>query len=75
MKVTTVEWFCDKCGDKMSDRPAHSAVVQFTEACSARVTIEWHRPGVLEYEQSMLCERCKREIIDAFKNSIKGRRR
>ena len=75
MKKTTVEWFCDRCGKRLPDRPLRVYYVALNGDVNKRnrVFIEYKSPDVpfdphtmdgIEFERSMLCAKCKKEILE-----------
>lgn len=82
MKKTTVEWFCDKCGIKVPDRPKRIYYVNTDGSKNLvnRVTIEFRSPDIPMYsyevdphfEHSMLCSKCKKEILEAVLKELKA---
>ena len=81
-KVTTVQWFCDKCGKELMGRPGRVYVTRDTgnDECSGRVIIDYisakaksARPEKFEGEvaDSMLCAKCKKSILDDLLRRLK----
>lgn len=73
-KVTTVQWFCDRCGKELPNRPGRIYVTSDSSNSgnSGRVIIDYisaktrsAQPEKFEGEvaDSMLCAKCKTELI------------
>lgn len=80
MKKITVQWFCDKCGAEMTEKPYREHCVGKTKDFSGsilkqfRVTIEYEEYMGIRFEQSMLCDKCKAEAIEDLLKELKKKR-
>ena len=82
MKKTTVEWFCDKCGSKIPDRPKRIYYIKTNGNKNPvnRVTIEFRSPDIpmctsedgRSFESSMLCSSCKKDIVEVVLKELKS---
>ena len=81
MKKTTVQWFCDKCGKEMAERPSrgHGIALQTDYSGSVlkevRVLVEYAEYMGVQYEQSMLCDKCKLETIEEILKKLKAKKK
>jgi hypothetical protein len=73
MKKTTVQWFCDKCNSEMKASPDRSIYID-NMGESARVSVEYYRTAVCEYENSMLCDECKKELLEEALKRLKRKK-
>lgn len=80
MKKTTVQWFCDKCGAEMAERPTrgHCAGIQQDYSGSIlqqfRVMIEYEKYMGVQFEQLMLCDKCKVEALEEVLKKLKAKK-
>jgi ribosomal protein L44E len=81
MKKITVQYFCDKCGCQLftgSDHHYHDGVSidhYYYGSMLHRfyVTIECEKYMGLQYEQAMLCGKCKIEALEEVLKELKAR--
>lgn len=81
MKITTVQYFCDRCHEEISDisqteeaLTMYSAFGPFGQRIShARVTIQYADRVTVEYKTSMLCDKCKIEALEEVLKNLKER--
>lgn len=71
MKKTTVQYFCDRCGEEIS------YTIQTEEALVGwnsygQVAIQY-KCGVIDYKESMLCDKCKIEALEEVLKKLKER--
>lgn len=80
MKKTTVQWFCDKCGAEMAELPTrgHCAGIKQDYSGSIlqqfRVMIEYEKYMGVQFEQSMLCNKCKVEALEEVLKKLKAKK-
>ena len=76
MKKETIEYFCDRCDAKLEDVPRRFHDVQVHRepritggsdvVTSDSVTVEYYHRDVVEYGESMLCDKCKIDILQSL---------
>jgi hypothetical protein len=80
VKKTTVQWFCDKCGAEMAERPPRGYCAGRQQDYSGsvlkqfRVLIEYQEYRGVECEQSMLCDKCKVEALEEVLKKLKAKK-
>lgn len=81
MKKTTVQWFCDKCGAEMAEKPCQMCYVGTRKDYSGTilkqycVTIEYEEYMGVQYGQSMLCNKCKVEALEEVLKELKAEKK
>ena len=81
MKKTIVEYFCDKCDCKLKAQPnrGHEAgkVRDYSGEIKGqfRVIIEYEEYMGVQFQQSMLCDKCKIEALEEVLKTLKSRRK
>ena len=78
MKKTTVQYFCDRCGEEISDTSqTEEALVgwdAYGQCCShVLVSIQYTNCGVVDYKESMLCNKCKIKALEEALKKLKER--
>lgn len=78
MKRTTVQYFCDRCQEEISNtsqtEEALTGYDAYGQRCShAQVSIQYANCGVVDYETSMLCDKCKIEALEGVLKKLKER--
>ena len=76
MKKETIEYFCDRCDAKLEAEPrrVHDVQVHLEPritggsgvVTSASVTVEYYHRNVVAYGESMLCDKCKIDILQSL---------
>lgn len=81
MKRTFVKYFCDKCGQELPDEPEYynapspdHVLGQPHQAYSARVRVEYTDLNhEIYYDDSILCNKCKVDILKAVLSNLEGK--
>lgn len=80
MKKTITTYFCDLCGQEIPSEPAYynapspeHALGQPHQSYCARVRIEYQdMSNGIYYDDSMLCNKCKVDILKAVLSNLEG---
>ena len=81
MKKTTVQWFCDKCGEEITDIPVmlYAAVERVTfEGCwisCVDVALTFKQHGDSDFRENIRCDRCKIEALEEVLNKLKAQKK
>lgn len=78
MKKTTVQYFCDRCGEEISDISQTETVLTGWDSYGLQnshvnVSIQYTHTGVVDYKTSMLCNKCKIEALEEVLKKLKKR--
>lgn len=77
MKKTTVQYFCDRCGEEISDISQTKMVLIGWDSYGLQnshvnVSIQYANTGGVDYKTSMLCNKCKIEALEEVLKKLKG---
>lgn len=81
MKKTTVQYFCDRCGEEISDISQTEDGMMSLDAYGqshphARVSIQYtYNHSIVAYQESMLCDKCKIKVLEDVLKKLKERSR
>lgn len=78
MKKTTVQYFCDRCGEEISDIGQTEIVLTGynsygLQSSHVNVSIQYANDGIVDYKTSMLCNKCKIEALEEVLKKLKER--
>lgn len=79
MKKTTVQYFCDKCGCELNAHPDRCYEAGVSKDYSGairhryRVSVEYAEYMGVQFQQSMLCDKCKIEALEEVLKKLKKR--
>lgn len=78
MKKTTVQYFCDRCGEEISDTSQTEIVLTGYDAYGLQsshvnISILYANTGIVDYKAFMLCYKCKIKALEEALKKLKER--